>query len=192
MRSLVSIILVISAVFCSGCSTIGGHMFYPNLNPIYGGTREDCYEIVHKDYKDEPVMTHVVCAIDLPFSFVLDTIILPIDIYTWTDSLSSVDALKDWKSIGRYPFQVITSSSYSTNLPFSNTVANDVQHFIKEHNFKYGPGSPWFGVPDAIVFYEDGTGRHAVRMRIPLDMRGDTVVVYTLIYDRNDVRTEGA
>ena len=188
MRSLVFAIIAVILVFGSGCGTVRKHLFTPNSNQVYGGTREDCHAILHKDYETEPVRFRVESAVDLPFSFAFDTILLPFDIYTWTEQPPSVDPLKNWKYVGG--LDLITNKNDPANLPFNSSVKDDVQKVIKEHDFKYGPGSIFFDCYGSVSFYEDGTGKHAVRMKIPLDMRGDTVVIYILIYDQHDVRTK--
>ena len=84
-----TIFILVVAVCCSGCSTIGTHLPLPRSadDPVgttsfYQGSREDYYTIFHDS--DYGLPNPVLAAIDFPFSLVGDTLFLPIDFISWT------------------------------------------------------------------------------------------------------------
>src|SRR3989442_83527 len=62
-------------VFLSGCASMGGHGEGPRPD-VYSGVRADVYNATHPSDAPHPVLS----AVDLPFSFVWDTLCLPIDV----------------------------------------------------------------------------------------------------------------
>jgi uncharacterized protein YceK len=187
--------VIVLTFFCAGCGTVGTG-FDPNSNRVYGGVRQDCHLIVHPDFPTEPIFF----VVDVPFSFAADTIFLPFDLYHLTEMPPSPDPLKDWKSWSRwdeephpasYGFHgtiLVERARPVTHSPLDKAVTDDYQNFIKKLKFRHGPESKDFGAyGGSIVFFEDGTGQHAVKIVIPCDNLDDSVT-YILIYDKSDVR----
>jgi uncharacterized protein YceK len=188
MRALTYIAFIVTGVFAASCSTANKHLFEPNSNPVYGGTRDDCHNIAHNDSKGEPAGVHVWAAVDLPFSFVADTLLLPFDLIHLSEQPPSIDPLKGWKNVGgsgilardNWPPQI------ETNIPFGKIISDDVTNFVK--TIKNGPGSESYTCCGGMEYYEDGAGRHAIKIKIPLNGGGATSEFYILIYDKDNVR----
>ena len=84
------ILVVLLALNLSGCLTIDRLVHFTEEPQVYGGTRSHIYPSV-EDYNRElslglglefadPIVTRVVWGIDLPFSLVADTLLLPLTI----------------------------------------------------------------------------------------------------------------
>ena len=84
------IFVVLLALNLSGCLTIDRLIRFTEEPQVYGGTRSHIYPSM-EDYNREfsfgsdlgfadPVVRPVVWGIDLPFSFVADTLLLPVTI----------------------------------------------------------------------------------------------------------------
>lgn len=160
------------------------HMFEPNSNLLYGGTRQDCHSIVHQDFKGETVMVRVMGAIDLPFSFAVDTIVLPIDLYHWTERRPSVDPLAGWKRVGGFGPM---AGETNTNLAGAKRISDDVDQFIEKHKFKFGPGTAAFDNWGDKGYYENGN-TYAVMLNIPSDDSDSVSTFYILFYDQAGTR----
>jgi uncharacterized protein YceK len=170
---------------CSGCGSLGTHGFDPNSNLVYGGVRQDAHQIGDGGGW---------FIIDVPFSFAADTLFLPFDLYHLTEMPPSVDPLKDWKSWSQWdeeshpaifggPAKRLVNPAYpATHSPLDQAIKDDYENFIKGKNFRYGPE---YG--GSIDFFEDGTGKHAVKIVRAIDDGRDSVT-YILIYDKSDVR----
>lgn len=181
---------VIILVFCSGCGTfISG--FNSNPNRVYGGVRQDVRATGDG---------YAYMIIDAPFSFVADTLLLPFDLYRLSEMPPSVDPLKGWNSWTSWdeephpaiyggPQHILVNPAQPVkHSPLDKTVTDDYQSFIQKLKFQHGPESEDFGVyGGSIVFFEDRTGQHAVKIVIPCNNLDDSVT-YILIYDKSDIR----
>ena len=148
-------------VCCAGCGTMGNGIF--GIPRPYGGVQEDIKTISGGG-------AGVCMVLDLPFSAVADTLLLfPMDL---PNAPPLRDPLKGWTSLGSK-----TGHSYET----PDAITQDIQSYLAEQKSH--------GHPSVLgtTFYEDGTGRHAVRMEVYFD--GYTWN-YTLIYDNSNVRTK--
>ncbi len=86
-RVWISALVVCGTLFCSSCGTIITRTVGPNWTPpeptlprIYSGTIFDCTCFLHPEMHD----THGIggfCLIDVPFSIIADTVMLPLTIY---------------------------------------------------------------------------------------------------------------
>ena len=125
---------------------------------VYVGARDDVGVI-----KDVSWVTPF-AIIDFPFSGVLDTFLLPVDL---SKPVPVENPIKDWKWLGwDSPNQAIT---------------DDYRNFIK----KLPPGESKFIMDGSIKFFENGMGQRAVDIEIPLD---GTYWHYALIYDNSNAR----
>ena len=74
MRNIISVLSLLSLVFCAGCGTLlihsRGTMF--ETGGVYRGVRLDC----------EAIAWTPVAILDVPFSGIADTILLPYDLTT--------------------------------------------------------------------------------------------------------------
>jgi uncharacterized protein YceK len=130
MRLLACIGFGIGLALCSGCGSFYGRMYGPPTS-VYSGVRADTW-IAFKGYPKHPLFV-----IDYPFSAVVDTLLLPVDL--WPESSPS-EPLKGW-----------------TSKPFANlnqAIVDDYDSFIKENKLDL--------MPTTNGFYEDGTGQHAI------------------------------
>ena len=79
MRNLVVILSV--TVMCSGCGTIAGHDDQGTMDGVghglYRGVRTDWQWVAHPEPETE--LGAPIYCIDMPFSFVADTLFLPVD-----------------------------------------------------------------------------------------------------------------
>ena len=76
MRLYLSILAALGAgFFLTGCASIGAHSEGPTSR-LYPGVRGDAHCIAHPKEAEHPVLN----AVDLPFSFVGDTLFLPCDV----------------------------------------------------------------------------------------------------------------
>jgi uncharacterized protein YceK len=153
---------------CAGCSTIGMHLFPASRNPVYSGTRNDCHGIVHPDGS---AMVPVASCVDLPFSFVADTLFLPSDLVDWSE-MSRPDPLKDWTF---KPFPVGRSGNLTTNT-LDPAIVADYQGYIKKKGLSAG------GVTG---YFEDGKGHVGIEFEA---YSGNESWVYALIYDHRNKR----
>ena len=162
-------------------------MYSHNENKIYIGTRGDGSAIVSSD--NCPATARILAGVDLPFSFIADTLALPFDIYDLSQIPPSIDPLRDWTLVTVQPPSGKNKSA-SFAFPFNNKIATAVDEFIKKKNFRYGPQSAVVlnnpNLAGATQFYEDSTGRHAVRLSIPLDKDALYIATYILIFDQSD------
>ena len=69
------VLIILVAVVITGCSSLGGTFLIEKDNKIYIGIRRDvCYINNWEEYGSVAVP---ISAIDLPFSLIMDTILLP-------------------------------------------------------------------------------------------------------------------
>jgi uncharacterized protein YceK len=74
--------LLMAGLLGAGCGSVGGRG-KPELYPgVYPGARNDVHFIVHREDNDMPDLWWVKL-VDLPFSAVLDTVLLPWDVPYW-------------------------------------------------------------------------------------------------------------
>ncbi|HEV2692416.1 MAG TPA: hypothetical protein VG347_05925 [Verrucomicrobiae bacterium] len=62
--------------------------------------------------------------------------------------------------------------------PLAQTIKNDYQNYLKQHGCD---------PVDAPLFYEDGTGQHAVKVEVENDQHD--IIVYIFTYDKANHRT---
>ena len=74
-------------IFCTGCATVITRFAGPNWSPpepalprIYSGTLFDCTCLVRPEMHDTQGMRGY-CLVDMPFSIIGDTVMLPLTIY---------------------------------------------------------------------------------------------------------------
>ena len=81
MKPLASIAVCLSCVLIagSGCASIAAHNKEPRNARAYPGVRDDAYFLTHPHEADMPVIQWL-CIFDLPFSALIDTILLPGDL----------------------------------------------------------------------------------------------------------------
>ena len=104
----------------------------------------------------------------------------------------SVDPLKGWNSWCEYDEEshpasygyhgtiLVQRAQPAKHSPLDKVIKDDYQNYLQKHE----PG--YFSVEGAI-FYEDGTGQHAVKIEVG---RGGRYKVYIFIYDKSNVRTK--
>ena len=147
-------------VCCTGCGTVGNGIF--GIPQPYGGVRSDIETV---QAGGTPCMV-----LDLPFSAVADTLLLPVQL---PNAPPTSDPLKGWRQLGskaRGPYQP------------AEAIAQDLDRYIKRQRFPCPPPSDY-----EVLFYEDGTGRHAVRFEVAFDGYRRS---HILIYDKSNVRTK--
>jgi uncharacterized protein YceK len=170
MRLFAYITFAACVALCSGCSTVGMHIFPQSTNPVYGGIRNDCHCIAHPEGS---VVLPVVCTVDLPFSLVADTLWLPADMHEWSE-LSVPDPLTDWTY---KPFPTDRTGNITTNT-LDKAIVDDYEDFIKKNGLDLIGG----GVDG---FFEDGKGNRGVKFE---GYFGNESWQYALIYDSKNKR----
>lgn len=190
MRRISHILALVSPLLFSGCASVLLRIYSPNGSQVYIGTRTDVSGLfAHHTDPGTPHLERLLAIPDLPFSFVFDTICLPFDVYDWAQMPPSADPLLGWTSV-KPLINPATRKPDDTRFPLNDRVLGTVTEFIKKKNFRYGP-------PAGVVFnnpyqikasqcYENGTGRHAVRLSIHLDENGSYIGIYILVFDQSD------
>ena len=166
-------------------------IYYPNENKVYIGTRTDVSGLLgHQNEPNPPKITERLLVIaDLPFSFIFDTVVLPFDIYDWSQMPPAVDPLLGWTLVKPLPSKV-SGKPDDVQFPLNDKILGAVTDFIKKKNFRYGPKStlalsnPYRIGPSQC--YENGTGQHAVRLLISLDEYSSYMATYILVFNQAD------
>lgn len=107
---------------------------------------------------------------------------------------SKTDPLVGWKSIAPITCKNGEMSAIVDTLPGYKAITDDVQQFVNKlpiSRTEFGPGEIierrycyWI---QQITLLEDGTGRHAVKIEIPVN---GTYQNYVLIYNQDNVRIQ--
>ena len=173
------ITLLAALAFCSGCGT----MLTGSPYSVYGGLREDAHVISSGG-------SGVILILDVPFSFAADTLLLPVGLNNARLLPPTIDPLKDWKSWtpddeipreARDRFgNILTKNLPPKHAPLDNSIKEDYQKYLNKHE-------PWYFENGGSAFYEDGTGQHAVRIRVGCN---GYYWIYTFIYDKSNARTK--
>ena len=148
-------------VCCAGCGTMVNGMF--GTPKPYAGVRGDINAIGEGG-------GGICLVLDLPFSAVADTVLLfPVDL---PNAPPISDPLKGWKPLGwkAHP-------SY----PFDEAITRDLALYIAKQKLPIPPSDHDIG------FYEDATGRHAVRFEVSFNGYRR---VHILIYNKSNVRAK--
>jgi hypothetical protein len=105
---------------------------------------------------------------------------------------STTDPLVGWKTVASIGYKSGEMSATVDTLPGYKAITDDVQNFVNKlpiRRREFGPGQIierrycyWLG---GITLFEDGTGRHAVKIGIDL---GYSTQNYVLIYNKSNVR----
>jgi uncharacterized protein YceK len=158
--------------FCTGCGSMLAHI-YPSQNPVYIGTRGECQAIVHKD-SNEPIWVPIGICVDLPFTFVADTLFFPFDLNDWIET-SRPDPLKGWTY---HPFPENRRFGSVTNT-LDKAIVDDYQGYIAKK-----------GLSAAVVsgFYEDGQGHRAVEFEASAS--GNESWHFAIIYNKQNKRVK--
>ena len=142
-------------VFCSGCGTTVSLVFPIDNAPVYKGVVFDAKTVKEGD---------VWFVLDMPFSLVGDTIVVPIELY---EAIPPPNPVKGWASDNANQMNPAIIEDYQA---YAHKVwPKDRDFFISE-----------------VYFYDDGTGRHAVKVVLEPALR--EYKAYYLIYDTHNVR----
>ena len=87
-----------------------------------------------------------------------------------------------WKRVGEVDYTFPKGSPQNSLNPGYSAISDDVQKYVKKKKLP---------VAD-FIFFEDGTGRHAVSFRVDSSgsLIGGTCWVYVAIYDKNNERVK--
>ncbi len=99
-----------------------------------------------------------------------------------------LNPLEGWKELGSTAWQGLTAPG-ERSPALSKSITDDYRDFIAKLPIRKGrfvDRSESYFI-DQLSFYQDETGQHAVRVRIPMD---GTYWNYALFYNRSDVRTK--
>jgi uncharacterized protein YceK len=152
------IIALAALACCAGCGTLGHSIFGPP--EAFGG--------VHADW--EAITDGKPCwVLDLPFSAIGDTLVLPLEL---REQAPRRDPLEGWRYLGSE-----ADASYHPD----KVITDDVQRYLVERKV------PSSALDGAIAFFEDGTGRHAVRINARFE---GNLRRYILFYDKANARTK--
>lgn len=190
MRRFYYILALASPLLFSGCVSVLTRVYSSNKSQVYIGTRTDVSGLfAHDTGPGSPHLERLLAIPDLPFSFAFDTICLPFDVYDWTQMPPAVDPLLGWTLV-KPLLNPATGKPDDTRFPLNDKILGAATEFIKKKNFRYGPqAGVVFNNPyqiSASQCYENGTGRHAVRLSIFLDKNGSYIGVYILVFDQSD------
>jgi uncharacterized protein YceK len=93
MNLKILLLLFFIPLFSSGCGTISGHMSGAAQQGIYKGVKLDNVVLTNSSYIIQNVdnnlqrategIVYVAVLVDLPFSSIADTILIPFDYYLW-------------------------------------------------------------------------------------------------------------
>lgn len=100
---------------------------------------------------------------------------------------NTVDPLVGWKWVAPVGYKVGEMRAVIDTIPGYKAISDNVQDFVNKLPIsysKYGNRRYCYWIAD-VTMYEDGTGRHAVKIEIPLD---GTRHNYVLVYDKSNVR----
>jgi uncharacterized protein YceK len=162
-----SILIFASLGLCSGCGSFCSRM-YGRPTCVYSGVRTDTYLA----FQEQP--KHPLFIIDYPLSAIVDTLLLPVDL--WAGSPPR-EPLKDW-TFKPFPGWETPPYGYNTN-HLAQAIIDDYQGFIKEKRLF---------LSGAITgFYEDGTGQHAVQFAA-FPPGENATWQYVFIYDKENKR----
>ena len=182
MRPRLFIFLAALTVFCSGCASFFGHAENSGARAIYIGVRNDCSAIIEPENPNDVGLGFI----DLPGSFVVDTIYMPVDVWTFLfahpQPPGSLEAVKGWKCW----YANLQPPNQPTNHPnyvIEQTILDDYPKFVENLKHKYP--SPYVS---EVYFYGDGDGQHAVRLVIETDLRDYRE--YYLMYDKSNARVK--
>jgi uncharacterized protein YceK len=171
------------AAFCSGCGTISNHPGDSGARHPYGGVA-NTYSMATS--REGMLYGGPLWFLDMPFSFVGDTLLLPSDAYRthqvkeYQESLKrnppDPDPLAGWKSnFGTQPDKVIEEDyqDYIQKLPPDQRKALIINHYM-------------------VQLFEDGTGNHAMQIKIVINgitpWHNGTLWKHVLIYDKSNTR----
>ena len=170
-------VLALAALtLCTGCKSLVGRMYHrTGPQDVYNGVRLDFVEIGHGDGW---------MILDLPFSFVCDTLLLPYDL---TGPLPYANPLQGWKGVGFWtssppnrpdqgPAYVVLTWASSPRRRPHQAITDDVLNYIRTQKLPANVNAS---------FWENGTGHHAVRI-IVTDRGKQTD--YVLFYNEQNVR----
>jgi uncharacterized protein YceK len=163
MRKTQSFPAIIVLAFCSGCASYNSHEFNRS-SKIYGGVRQDADFMVHPDVWYEPLLG----VVDSPFSFIADSLYFPWDL---ANQPPSVDPLQGWTS---WPPWDEGKHSH-----LDKAIKDDYQNYLHKHEPGYFDTGP--------TYFEDGTGRHAVKIQVG---RNGFYKIHIFMYDKSDKRTK--
>ena len=159
---------------CVGCGTCENHSGIPR---VYGGVRSDVKTVTWlatTTNKSASASTRAMGTmwsfIDLPFSAVADTLLLPRDCYVAAHSKSPLTPSEGWKHLrSRDPAKL------------DSAIRNDYQTYIDRLAAKKRKGL------GSINFFEDGRGNQAVTIEVTVDR---TRWTHVLIYDQYNQRVK--
>jgi uncharacterized protein YceK len=181
MRTTQAFPAIIVLAFCSGCASFDSHELSRSCK-IYGGVREDADHIAHPDDWAEPLFAIV----DSPFSFIADSLYFPSDL---ANQPPSVDPLKGWSSWYFLDDEPQPAGSYNKTTktwsetrppkhpPLDQAIKDDYKKYLDKHEPGYFADGP--------TYFEDGTGRHAVKIQVG---RNGFYKIYIFMYDKSDKR----
>ncbi len=181
-----NILVLVSLCLSSGCGSFYGHLFGPP-NGVYSGVRADTF----LTFQGTP--RHPLFIIDYPFSAVADTLLLPVDLWPeppkWPPA---VDPLKGWKSWSSYDEDahaavygyhgtiLVQRAQPAKHAPLDKGIKDDYQNYL-------GKDEPGYYTME-VLFFEDGTGQHAVRVQTYT--RDNDSYYYIFIYGKSNVRVK--
>jgi uncharacterized protein YceK len=175
------ILLTFSGAFLVGCSSLEVHSAWDRKPHLYPGVREDVDEIARLWSGPFGFCLVWIPVIDMPFSFVVDTLYLPFDAHykhqvsMHQESLKRFppdpNPLKVWKhtpNVQPDPAIVADYESYIEQLPQDQRKVLIVNDYM-------------------VRLFEDGNRAHAIEIRLYLK---HTEWKHVLIYDESNKRVE--
>jgi uncharacterized protein YceK len=168
------LMILITTLFCPGCGTIGNQQGSRTPNPVYGGTRDDCLTIAYPGLFGMPIA--VVTCVDLPFSLVGDTLLLPVDLARRQHNSGA--ELNGW-TYRPFPGYEMPPYGHNTN-HLDSAVMSDYQDYINKEGL---------AVLDSISgYYQNGMGLRAIKFTAFSPHREHYSHNYVLIYDKENKR----
>lgn len=118
----------------------------------------------------------VVTCVDLPFSFVGDTLLLPVDLFGLYKNSGA--QLEGW-TFRPLPGWEMPPYRHNTNR-LNDAITDDYQDYIKKNAL--------FLLEPVTGYYEDGTGQHAIKFPAYRPGQDDNGQNYVLIYNKENKR----
>lgn len=181
-----STLTLVCLSLCSGCGSIVSHS--SGSSGAYSGVRAD---------GELALGVTPLFIVDYPFSAVADTLLLPVDLWRgpgppkWPPAVDPLNGWNSWSPYDEESHEAIYGNGHrgkmliqraqpATHPALAKEIKDDYQNYL-------GKDEPGYYTME-VLYYEDGTGQHAVRVQTYTN--GNDSYYYIFIYDKSNVRVK--